>query len=227
MLIVVQLLLVLAYTVLSHLAGSRHDQALGAGALAVLALLVLIKPLVRLRPVALLALVLAVVGIAWLYRHGQTLAPMLLVPPAFMGLVATWFGRSLAAGSVPLITRIVSGIEDMPADHLAPDLQQYTRRLTLAWACLLGGLALLNLALALIAVPDGLIAQLGGALPVSVTRTQWSWVANVVNYGVIAGFFIAEYHWRKRRFPGRYASLFDFLRRLGALGPEFWRDFLR
>lgn len=227
MLIVVQLLLVLTYTVLSHLAGSRHDQALGAGALVALALLILMKPLARLRPAALLVLALAGIVIAALYRHGQTLAPMLLVPPLFMGLVAAWFGRSLLQGRVALITRIVSGIEDMPVDQLASDLWRYTRSLTLAWACLLGGLALLNLALALIAVPDGLVAQFGGVSPLSVTRTQWSWLANVGNYGVIAGFFIAEYHWRKGRFPGRYTSFFDFLRRLGALGPAFWRDFLR
>ncbi len=89
---------------------------------------------------------------------------------------------------------------------------------------LLGVLALVNLTLALLAVPNGLLASVGIASPLPVTRTQWSWCANVMNYGVVAGFFWAEFRYRQRLFPGRYHNLLDFLRRMARLGPSFWRD---
>ena len=92
---------------------------------------------------------------------------------------------------------------------------------------MLASLALLNLLLALIAVPDGLLARFGVAAPLSITRTQWSWFANLCNYGIVGGFFLLEYQLRKRHFPGRYKNFLDFGRRMAALGPTFWRDFLR
>ncbi len=227
MIIPVQVLLAIAYGVLSHFASERHDQAIGAAALSVLALLVLVRPLARLSLAALAVLLLAGLAIAWLHRVGATLVPLLLVPPAFMALVGMWFGRSLRAGRVPLITRIVSGLEGLPPDQLAADLRSYTRRLTLAWALLLGALALLNLVLALIAEPGGLLAQFGWSSPFTVTRAQWSWISGAGSYGVIGAFFIGEYHTRKRRFPGRYRNFADFIGRLASLGPSFWKDFLR
>ncbi|MGH8032198.1 MAG: ketosynthase [Luteimonas sp.] len=226
MTVAVQALLALSYSVLAHLAADRHDQSIGAAALGVLALLILLRPLARARPLAVLLLALAAVGIAWLYRHGHTLVPMLLVPALFMGVVAMWFARSLRGGRVALITRVVSGIEGLPPAALAADLHAYTRALTRVWAGLLGALVLTNLLLALVAVPDGLLAQLGWDARFTVSRAQWSWLANFGNYGILGGFFIAEYRVRKRRFPGRYRNFTDFLRRLAALGPGFWKDFL-
>ncbi|MCM2336217.1 MAG: hypothetical protein NDI66_05485, partial [Pseudomonas sp.] len=115
------------------------------------------------------------------------------------------------------------------ADRLAPDLLRYTRRLTAAWAALLALVSLANATLALLAVPDGVLARLGhppGAL--AIAQTQWSLWANLVNYGVVALFFVAEFAFRHRRFPQRsYRGFPDFLRQLARLGPAFWRDFLR
>src|SRR3546814_13737280 len=75
--------------------------------------------------------------------------------------------------------------------------------------------------------PDGLLAILGLSSPLPISRTQWSWFANICNYGIVGGFFIAEYQYRKRHFPGRYDSLLHFLRKMSALGPAVWRAFLR
>ena len=89
-------------------------------------------------------------------------------------------------------------------------------------------MTLVNLTLALIAVPDGVLAQFGIVAPVTVTETQWSWIANIANYGVMGGFMLIEFQWRKRVFPVRpYRNAFDFARRMAALGPAFWRDFFR
>lgn len=222
-----RLLLALAYPWLAHAASAQDSPALAVLALADVALIVLLEPLLRRRPWAwLLAAALA----AGLWRLGQSayaLLPLLLVPVAFVALVAWAFARTLRAGRVPLISRIVAALERKPAAELAPPLQRYTRTLTATWAGLLATLAFINLTLALVAVPSGLLASAGIAPPVAVTDAQWSWFANLLNYGLIGGLFGAEYLLRKRLFPGRYRNFVDFLQRMAALGPAFWRTLLR
>src|SRR5690606_14618663 len=217
----------LAYGVLAHLSSSRGSHPLALAALLVLVLLVLAAPLAARRARAWLALPLLAAGCWWLYRAGLAPLPLLLVPVAFIALVAWMFGRTLGPGRMPLITRIVTVLDGVAVERLDPALAAYTRALTRAWAVLLLVLAAVNLVLAMIAIPDGLLAGLGLQAPVTVTRTQWSWFANLFNYGFIAAFFIVEFQFRKRRFPGRYPSFAAFLRRLGGLGPAFWRDQLR
>ena len=227
MILVFQALLALAYTVLAHLSNAWDRPDLAAIALALLALMLLLAPMLHRQWWAWAALPLLWLGVLVLYCDGLVRAPMLLVPVAFVALIAWWFGRSLRDGRVALITRIVSRLDDIAPAQMAPELLRYTRALTAAWAWLLAGLALVNLILALVAVPDGLLATLGLRSPLPVTRTQWSWFANICNYGIVGGFFIAEYQFRKRRFPGRYDSFLGFLRKMAALGPAFWRDFLK
>ncbi len=223
----VEIALAVGYGVLAHLASARDSDVLALLALLVLVLLLLASPLASRRGWAWLALP-ALAGGCWaLYQAGHAPLPLLLVPVAFIGLVAWMFGRTLPAGRTPLITRLVTALDGTPVEHMEPSLLRYTRGLTLAWTLLLVGLGAVNLVLAMIASPDGLLAQLGLQAPVAITRTQWSWFANLFNYGIIAAFFVAEFQLRKRRFPGRYTSFAGFLRRLGALGPSFWRDQLR
>jgi uncharacterized membrane protein len=206
-------------------ASARHDEPLAVGALAILLLLMLVSPLAQRRLWAWATLAAGAVALAWLARSAYTQVPLLLVPTAFIALVAFVFGRSLGGGRTPLISKIVTALEGESPPP--PDLLRYTRRLTAAWAWALALLALVNLVLSLIAVPDGLLAQFGVHSPLTVTQAQWSWFANVFNYGIIGGFFAIEFVIRKRRFPGRYHNFIDFLRRLRSLGPAFWRDFLR
>jgi uncharacterized membrane protein len=220
-------LLALAYPVLAHLASARGSGALAALALGDIVLIVLLPALVHPRTWAWgLAAALAA-GLVWLARTSWTLLPLLLVPAAFVALVGWGFARTLRAGRVPLITRIVAALDTAAPAALSPVLQSYTRGLTAAWAVLLFGLAAVNLGLALVAAPDGVLLRLGLAPPLTVTEAQWSWFAHVANYGLVGGFFLAEFAWRQRRFPGRYRNLADFLRRMARLGPGFWRDLLR
>lgn len=219
--------LALSYPFLAHAASLRDSGMLAAAALGAIVLMVLAEGLLHRRPRAWLALLLAIAGLAALARSPHAQLPLLLVPALFIALVATWFGRSLRAGRVPLITRIVAALEREPARALAPALRSYTRRLTLAWAVMLGLLAACNLVLALLAVPGGLLAHFGAEPPFAVGEAQWSWFANGLNYGLVGGFFVLEYLYRKRRFPGRYRNFADFLRRMAGLGPAFWRDLLR
>lgn len=198
--------LVAAYLLLAHLASAGDDPRWAALALFDIALLVLLRAL--LRPRAPAWLLLAALGAA-LWRLGGTphVWPLLLaVPVAFVAFVGFGFARTLRAGSVPLVTRIVAALDGVPADALEPEVRDYARRVTLAWAVLLFALALFDLAMALLA-----------------SRVQWSWLANIGDYVVIGGFMLAEFAWRKHRFPGRHRSFLDFLRRMAALGPGFWR----
>lgn len=226
-----RVVLAVAYPLLAHWASLTDDPAraglIAALALADLAVIVLLQPLAQRRGWAWLLLAVLLVALAPLVRSGH--APVLLLAPPmlFTALLSWWFGRSLVAPRVPLITRIVAALERCPAEQLEPRLLHYTRRLTAAWAWLLGGLALANLALALVAVPDGVLARLGHAPAWTVPQAHWSWFANFLDYGVVALFFAGEFWLRQRHFPGRYRSFADFLRRLGGLGPAFWRDFLR
>ncbi|MEO6365048.1 MAG: ketosynthase [Luteimonas sp.] len=227
MIVLIRAVLAVVYAVLAHLASARHDDLLAACAIGVMVVLVLLAPLLQGRISAWLGLTAGVAAAAGLMQTPYVHVPLLLVPFAFIALVAWWFARSLLRGRVPLITKIVAALEHTTALELEPELRRYTRALTAAWAALLAIIGLSNLTLALIATPAGLLAQFGVQPPVTVTQAQWSWFANLLDYGIMGGFMVGEYLYRKRRFPGRYKNFAEFARRLAALGPAFWRDFLR
>ena len=222
-----RLLLALAYPWIAHAASARHDGTLAAIALGDIAVIFLLEPLAHRRAWAWLLAAALGVALYFFARSPHALLPLMLVPVAIVALVSWTFGRTLRLGRVPLITRIVCAMDQLTPETLAPELRIYTRKLTATWAISLGVLALADLLLAMCAVPDGLLASVGIAPPLTLDRTQWSWFANGVNYGLIGALFIGEYAYRVRRFPGRYTSIFDFLRRMAALGPAFWRDTLR
>jgi hypothetical protein len=162
--------------------------------------------------------------LAWLSQSSYALLPLMLVPVLLIGLVGYGFARTLLPGRVPLISRMVAGLDAMPASALPADLRDYTRRLTWAWAILLSILALANLALSCVVVPHGLLPSLGIAPPIAISQTLASWLGWAANLGIMCGFFLAEFTVRQRRFPGRYRNLLDFVRQMRQLGPAFWRD---
>lgn len=219
--------LAVAYPFVAHAASLRGDGVLAAAALGLVVLMVLAEGLMALRWRAWLALLASIALLAALSQSRFAVLPLLLVPVAFISMIGWWFGRTLRKGRVPLITRIVSAIEGKRPEALDPVLARYTRGLTAAWAVVLALLGACNLLLALLAEPRGLLAQLGIDPPLSISQAQWSWFANGINYGLVGGFFVLEYLYRKRRFPGRYRNFLDFGRRLAGLGPAFWRDLMR
>lgn len=223
-----RLLLLAAYMPLAHLAESRQSQGLAAMALADLVLMVLIDGLAGGRRGAWLGLLVAAGALALLHRTGHALPPLLLVPPTFTGLIGYFFARSLRPGRVPLIAKPVAALYGVTPAELNPDYRRYTRRLTFAWAAMLAALTAINATLALIAVPNGLLAQCGVQPPVSVTAEQWSLVAHGANYGLLGLFAVVEYQLRRFVFDSHpYRNAFDFARKMAALGPAFWRDFFR
>lgn len=219
-----RLLLAVAYPLLAHWASVDGSGVVALLALADLAVIVLLQPLALRRGWAWLLLALVGAGL-WALHDSKVPALLLLAPPVvFTAMLSWWFGRSLGAGRVPLISRIVAGLEGCQPPALKPELKHYTRRLTAIWSMLLAALALANAGLALIAVPDGILMRLGHPPLLAVSQDAWSWFANLLNYGIVGGFFVAEYLYRKRRFRDRpYRNFPEFLRRMAALGPGFWR----
>ena len=223
-----RLALALAYPLLAHVAGARNDGAWAAVAMADIVLLLLLGPLLERRGWALLLLGTCLAGLWWISLTRFALMPLLAPPFVFLALAGWLFGRTLRAGRVPLITRIVEALHGQAGLPMTPELYRYTRRLTAVWAALLAALAAINLGLALCAVPGGALVQFGYRPPLAVSHEQWSWVANILNYGIVALLFMGEYVWRKRLFPQRpYRNFLQFLQQMAQLGPGFWSQTMR
>lgn len=223
-----RLALLLAYLPLAHLAGSRQSGGWAALALGSVLLMLLVDGLLQRKPWAWATLAAAAYPLWALSRTPWALVPVLLMPAVWLGLIGWVFGRTLRTGREPLVTRLVSALYGRAGLSLSPRHLAYTRGLTAGWAGLLGTLAVLNLSLALVAVPGGVLDRFSVVPTFQVTPEQWSLVANLANYGVIGGFMLVEYQLRKFVFPVRpYRNLVDFARKMAALGPEFWRGFLR
>ncbi len=226
LLLPVQVLLCAAYPFLAHAATVRGSPWASL-ALADLVLLLLAAPLLRRRLWALGLVAVLLAGLAML-EGGPWPQLLLLAPPVlFTGWLAWWFARSLGRGHTPLVSRIVSALYARAGWPTPPDLLAYARRLTAGWAGVLALLTAANAALAMCAVPGGVLHALGRVPPVAVSPQAWSWFANLLNYGVVGGFMAGEFAWRKHRFPQRpYRNGLDFLRQMAALGPAFWRGLL-
>lgn len=214
-------LLALAFPVLAHVsaaAGSTHYAVAAVGCL----LLLLCLPLRgRTLPFA-LALAASSGLLAALVASGRP-GLLLLFPPVLLNAAfGSYFARSLAPGRTPLIERVVRALHPEAIDE--PGVPGYARAVTRMWALLLLMLAAVNLMLALLAAPGGLMLAVGLTPPIAVSDAQWSLFANLLNYAIVALVFVAEYAWRRRRFPGQqHRSLPEFLRHMAQLGPAFWR----
>jgi len=146
----------------------------------------------------------------------------LYAPPVLGDAFGAWlFGHTLASGRTPLIESLIRRLHDQPDGPLDPEIAHYARKLTAGWAVLFGLLGATSLVLALLAVPNGVLSLLGFTPQVPIPQTDWSWFANIVEYGIVAGFFVLEYAYRGARFPQRQpqASFLSFVRRLRAVAP--------
>jgi uncharacterized membrane protein len=172
--------LILAYPVLVHLAVLLHRTELQWLALCCLAAIPLYPGLRALRPRSGLLLLIAV-GALWALTRDGGGRYALLIPPVLLPAVGAWFfGRTLIAGSTPLITRMALLAH---RGELPQELRSYTRGVTWLWALLLGGIALLNAGLALWATPE-----------------IWSLYTNFLNYLIPMAAFALEYLVRRLRF---------------------------
>lgn len=213
--------LALAFPVLAH--ASAVTASLALATIAVACLLILVCLPLRTRPMlALFVLAAGAALLALLHASGHAHLPLMLPPVLFNLAVGLYFARSLAPGRMPLIERIVRALNEGQVHD--PDVPAYARAWTRAWAVILLALAAINAVLALLAEPKGLLLSLGLTPPVSVPLELWSLFANLLNYLIVAIVFVGEYIYRSRRFPhSDYGGFLGFVKRVGRLGPAFWR----
>lgn len=179
--------LLVAYPALVHLAVMWHAPRLEWLALVVMCAIPLYRGLRAARPGHWAALA----GLAGVLHVLTTLGGgmyALFVPPVVTPAAVAWvFASSLRAGQVPLVTRLAQ----LGRGPLESRVLAYTRRVTVVWALVLGGIAVWDAALAVFA-----------PLPV------WSLVSNGLNYLLVALVFVLEYGYRRLRFPGHASGGF-------------------
>lgn len=212
--------LAIAYPIVAHLAIAHTSSPLTIAAIAMLALVVLLRPLARGRLFAWLALPGLVLGGWWLSRAAIP-ALALYVPPVLLPAFMAWaFGRTLLPGRTPLIAQFIQLLhtpQEKPDEAVWP----YARWLTGAWTALFLILASMNLLLAALADPNGLLLACGLSPPITISQQWWSRFANLIAYLIVAAFFLIEYAYRRWRFPRQpYRNMFDFFRRLFAMMPR-------
>jgi len=217
--------LAVAYPLLAHAASVLDSRALTLGSVVVLVAAALGPALLEGRRWAIATLPIAALVIVGLARL-DAVALVLFAPPVFLNAYLAWlFGHTLAHGSTPLIERLVRLLQP-PGLPFEPGVIAYTRTLTRAWTGLFLLLGAINLALAALATPGGLLDAAGIRAPMTVRIEMWSLFANVLNYVLVAAIFLIEFSYRRHRFPGRpYRNLVDFFRRSAAVAPTLAASF--
>jgi uncharacterized membrane protein len=215
------LLLGASYPLLAHVAALTGRPALIAASLGLLVVLVLLPALRNGRPLAWMLLAAAAWGLRVTVASGQAMSLLMLPPVLLNGFMAWLFGRTLRDGQMPLIEQAARAMRG-PGAVLADEVVAYARGVTQAWTVLFVLLAVVNLALAALARPGGLLLAAGFELGVAVPLAAWSLFANVLSYVFIGAMFAIEFIVRGRRFPHQpYSGVVDFTRRLAAQGHLF------
>jgi uncharacterized membrane protein len=199
------------------MAVATRSVAVTVASLAVLATLALLPRLVARSVVAWCLLPLIVAGL-WLLAQSQAAWLPLYATPVVVNLFGAWiFGHTLAPGQVPLIERLARLLHEQ--DGITDEIARYARKVTIAWTLFLSGLAVLNLTLALLATPGGILLMMGVQPIVTVPVEVWSLFANFIDYIMAGLFFFGEYAYRKRKFPQQpYRNVFDFINRARRVG---------
>lgn len=217
----------LAYFVVAHRALRVDDPRLAGLALGLLALVVCMRGLLALRPWPWL-LALWWIAAAWALAGSRHAVPLLLLMPSvFLALACSVFARTLPRGRIPLVVRMVALIESMPAAELPDDIRAYATAVTRLWAAMLGGLSLVNLVLALLTTPGGVLERSGIAPPWPLPPEVAAMVDTWGIYVPVAAVLVGEFIYRQRRFPNRYAGPLDYLRKLARVPREAWAGVLR
>ena len=215
------LLMGASYPVLAHVAALTGRPALIAASLGLLIVLVLMPALRNGGVLAWMILAAAVYGVYVAVASGQAVSLLMLPPVLLNGFMAWLFGRTLQGGQMPLIERAARAMRG-PGAVLAHEVVAYARGVTQAWTALFVVLAVVNLGLAALARPGGLLLAAGFEPGVSVPLGAWSLFANVLSYLFIGALFAIEFIVRGRRFPHQpYSGVVDFTRRLAAQGHLF------
>lgn len=213
-----------AYPVAAHVAIARGSLRWTIAAIALLAGAALAPALLAGRIFAWL-LVPALAAACWALAKTATPVMLLYVAPVLVPAFLAWFfGHTLLDARTPFIAQLIELVH-RDREPPEPAVWAYARKLTRAWTIFFIALASINLALAALAEPNGLLLASGVRPPITVPQYWWSLFANVIGYLLVAAFFVIEYAYRRRRFPQQpFRSLYDFLRQVGAVMPRLLRS---
>lgn len=220
---VLRLVGVIAYFWMAHRAIATESELFSGIALSLLVFIVYVGRLLRAELRAVIVSVVLLAGIAVLVRVHAGLTGLLLVPTVFLMMAAGVFARTLIKGRIPLLVAAASLIENVTPAKMDASVRQYTTRQTLAWAVLLYALAFVNLVLALWAVPDGVLSRLGFVVPGLIRSEAVARFMPWLIYGSVGGLLVGEFLYRQRKFPGRYKSALDYVRKLAKVPLADWQ----
>lgn len=215
--------LALAYPFVAHCAVIYNSMALIIAAAALLVLVPLLPVLARGSIAAWLTVPPVAAGLWWLSQSTHATLPLYIAPVLVPGFLAGVFGSTLLAGQMPLIEQLIRVMEPGADGNDGPEpaVRNYARKLTRAWTLFFVTLSAINLVLALLAEPNGLLLASGIAPALTVPQEWWSLFANMIGYLLVAAFFLIEYAYRRRRFPRQpYRNMLDFFLRVLAAMPR-------
>ncbi|TAN04971.1 MAG: xanthomonadin biosynthesis protein [Rhodanobacteraceae bacterium] len=127
---------------------------------------------------------------------GHAVLALMALPVVFLALAGWLFARTLRRGREPLVTRFARVLEG-EAQLQQPRVRRYTRGVTVFWAWLLGAMAGLSLAIALLAQPGGWLAAFGMAPAVQLPGSLLVWYPEFGCWAVLALAFSGEYAFRR------------------------------
>lgn len=169
-------LLWIGYPLLVHAAVVQQLAWLEALAIGYLFFLLFLPAMRSGRWWAFLCVGLASVG-AFVFTHSGWGIYFLYLPPVLMhSFMCAIFAQSLRAGRKPIVLAVAEQIRG----EIPPNLQVYSRRLTIFWALLFAVMGLLSVILAIFAQPE-----------------WWSLFTNIVSYLVVGFVFVAEFVLRR------------------------------
>jgi hypothetical protein len=189
-------LVLLACALLALAGGIAHRPVLSAAAAAMLLVAWLPPTLKRRSAAALGAWLVAVLLLLVPAAMGNAALALQAMPAVFLSMACWLFVRTLLPGGEPLVSRLVRLLEGDARLDL-PGVRAYTHGVTLFWATLLGGMALLSLAIALLAVPGGWLATLGVGVPVRLPGALLVWYPEAGCWALLAAGFVGEYLFRR------------------------------
>ncbi|HVT31354.1 MAG TPA: xanthomonadin biosynthesis protein [Rhodanobacteraceae bacterium] len=164
----------------------------------------------------------AIVAALAFAAHGEIALDFL--PVVVNAALCLLFAQTLAPASTPLIARVIAVLEG-PERVALPRVAVYARRLTFAWALLLGAQAVVLAMLIACAVPEGFLAALGIDPPVAITGEAWRAYLHFGSYAAVLAFLALEYAFRRWHLRHiEHASLPVFLARLVRRWPALARS---
>ena len=200
-----------------------HRQVFALLALALLSTVLLLPQLLARNGVAWLSWCAVLAGLLLVWLLGFVGLLLEAIPVLINGLLAIWFGASLATAE-PLVERFIIAIEG--AERLQqPGVTAYARQVTWFWALLLGAQALLLTVLLLCADHSGLLERFGFASPLHVPErwaAAWLHLGSYLLLGVAFGLEYLYRRWRLRHLS--HPGLHDMLLQLAMHWPQLVRS---